>query len=133
MKNNISTLSPFAIHKALTGIGAEPKSVKRVQFGDLLIETISTVQSKTFLLAKSFLNFPVTVSPHKSLSYSQSVISGPDLLYTPEAEILEGFSEQGAIQDRRIIIKNDAPTTSKKHLIIIFNSPVPPKLLKLDI
>ncbi|GFU73254.1 uncharacterized protein TNCV_493791 [Trichonephila clavipes] len=56
--------SPFAIHKALIGIGGEPKSIKRLR------------------------------SPHKSLDSSCGVISEPDLLSTPEEEILEGFSDQ---------------------------------------
>ncbi|GFU05296.1 uncharacterized protein TNCV_964781 [Trichonephila clavipes] len=65
--NDMSKLSPFAIHKTLIGIGGEPKSVKRLRSGDLLIETISDLQTKSFLLAKTFLNSPVTVSPHIKL------------------------------------------------------------------
>ncbi|GFU84067.1 uncharacterized protein TNCV_679661 [Trichonephila clavipes] len=62
--NDMSKISPFAIHKTLIGIGGEPKSVKRLRSGDLLIETISDLQTKYFLLAKAFLNSPATVSPH---------------------------------------------------------------------
>ncbi|GFV68801.1 uncharacterized protein TNCV_1969731 [Trichonephila clavipes] len=43
-------------------------------------------------------NCPLTVSPHKSLNSSQCVISEPDLICTPDAEILEGFSGQGVIR-----------------------------------
>ncbi|GFX62702.1 uncharacterized protein TNCV_4868621 [Trichonephila clavipes] len=50
--NDISKISPFAIHKTLIGIGGEPKFVKRLRSGDLLIETTSTLQTKSFLLAK---------------------------------------------------------------------------------
>ncbi|GFV30713.1 putative RNA-directed DNA polymerase from transposon X-element [Trichonephila clavipes] len=74
---------------ALIGIGGEPKSVKRLRSGDLLIETTSALQTKSFLLAKSFLNSPVTVSPHKSLNSCRGVISEPDLLGTSDSEILE--------------------------------------------
>ncbi|GFY34477.1 uncharacterized protein TNCV_2821631 [Trichonephila clavipes] len=79
-------------------LGDEPKSIKRLRSGDLLIETISALQTKSFLLAKTFLNSPVTVSPHKSLNTCMGVISEPNLLNTPESEILEGFSDQGVIQ-----------------------------------
>ncbi|GFV78145.1 uncharacterized protein TNCV_3045241 [Trichonephila clavipes] len=99
--NDMSKISPFAIHKTLIGIGGEPKSVKRLHSGDLLIETISDLQTKSFVLAKSFLNSPVTVSPHKTLNSCRGVISEPDLLSTPDAEILEGFSDQGVIQKIR--------------------------------
>ncbi|GFT22316.1 hypothetical protein TNCV_3273121 [Trichonephila clavipes] len=50
------------------------------------------------LLAKSFLNNPVTVSPHKSLNSCRGVISELDLLGTPDSEILEGFSDQRVTQ-----------------------------------
>ncbi|GFT51584.1 uncharacterized protein TNCV_4626031 [Trichonephila clavipes] len=63
----MSKISPFAIHKTLIGIGGEPKSVKRLHSGDLLIETISDMQTKSFVLAKSFLNSPVTKIRSKKL------------------------------------------------------------------
>ncbi|GFX82192.1 putative RNA-directed DNA polymerase from transposon BS [Trichonephila clavipes] len=126
----MSIKSPFAIHKALLGIGGEPKSIKRLRPGDLLIETISDLQTKSFLLAKTFLNSPVTVSPHKTLNSSRGVISEPDLLSTPESEILEGFSDQGVIQVRRITIKKDSNIIPTKHLILTFNSPKLPTNVK---
>ncbi|GFX80439.1 uncharacterized protein TNCV_177781 [Trichonephila clavipes] len=73
------------IQKALVGIGGEPKSVKRLRSGDLLIETNSALQTKSFLLAKSFLDCPVAVVPHKSLNSCRGVISEPDLLTTTDA------------------------------------------------
>ncbi|GFW35291.1 putative RNA-directed DNA polymerase from transposon BS [Trichonephila clavipes] len=85
---------PFAIHKALIGIGGEPKSVKRLRSGDLLIETSSTLQTKSLLLATSFLDSPLTTIPHKSLNTARGVISEPDLLSPPKAAILEGFSDR---------------------------------------
>ncbi|GFV38966.1 uncharacterized protein TNCV_965321 [Trichonephila clavipes] len=94
----MSKKSPFAIHKALIGIGGEPKSVKRLRSGDLLIKTSSALQTKSFLIAKLFLDCTVTISPHKTLNSSRGVISEPDLLTTLEVEILEGFSNQDVIQ-----------------------------------
>ncbi|GFV30712.1 uncharacterized protein TNCV_951331 [Trichonephila clavipes] len=47
--NGMLTKSTFAINKALIGIGGEPKSVKRLRSGDLLIETSSTLQSRSYL------------------------------------------------------------------------------------
>ncbi|GFV02200.1 uncharacterized protein TNCV_3516551 [Trichonephila clavipes] len=105
LNNEMSKKSLFAIQKALKEIGIDPKSVKRLRSGDLLIETTSALQKRSFLLAKSFLNNPVTISPHKTLNSCRGVISEPDLLTTPETKILEGFSVQGVIQVRRITIK----------------------------
>ncbi|GFV51577.1 uncharacterized protein TNCV_1734431, partial [Trichonephila clavipes] len=43
-------------------------------------------------------------TPHRSLNFSRGVISEPDLLTTPDAEILDGFSDQGVIQNRNALI-----------------------------
>ncbi|GFW35206.1 uncharacterized protein TNCV_1695211 [Trichonephila clavipes] len=126
----MSKISPFAIHKTLIGIGGEPKSVKRLRSGDLLIETMSDLQTKSFLLAKTFFNSPITVSPHKTLNSCRGVISEPDLLSTPDAEILEGFSDQGVIQVRRITIKRDSNIIPTKHIILTFNKPKLPTTVK---
>ncbi|GFW17472.1 putative RNA-directed DNA polymerase from transposon BS [Trichonephila clavipes] len=85
-------LSPCAIFKPLQGIG-EPKSVKKMHSGDLLIGTTSTIQSKSYLSAKTFLVSFLLVTPLKSLNSSRGVISEPDLLCPSETEILEGFSD----------------------------------------
>ncbi|GFY28433.1 uncharacterized protein TNCV_1970871 [Trichonephila clavipes] len=76
------------------------------------------------------LDSPVTISPHKSLNTSHGVISESDLLSTPESEILEGFSDQGVIQVRRITIKKDATIIPTKHLILTFNFPKLPPTIK---
>ncbi|GFU11427.1 uncharacterized protein TNCV_4041241 [Trichonephila clavipes] len=128
--NELSKKSPFAIHKALIGLGGEPKSVKRLRSGDLLIETNSTLHTKSFLLAKSFLDCPVSVVPHKSLNSCRSVISEFDLLTTTVAEIFDGVSGLGVIQVRRIRIKKDASIIPTKHLILTFNSPKLPTTIK---
>ncbi|GFT54768.1 uncharacterized protein TNCV_5001391 [Trichonephila clavipes] len=126
----MSKKSPFALHRAIIGIGSEPKSIKRLRSEDLLVETNSAIQTKSFLPPKSFLDSPVNISPHKSLNTSRGVISEPDLLTTTEAEILEGFSDQGVIQVRRITIKKDNSVIPTKRLILSFNSPTQPKTIK---
>ncbi|GFX16494.1 hypothetical protein TNCV_22651 [Trichonephila clavipes] len=44
--SEMTKISPFAVQKALIGIGGEPKSVKRLRSGDLLVETNSALQTK---------------------------------------------------------------------------------------
>ncbi|GFY13869.1 uncharacterized protein TNCV_986411 [Trichonephila clavipes] len=87
--------SPFAIHKAIQGISSEPKSVKKLRSGDLLIETSSALQTKSLLLTKTFLDCPLIVNLHISLNSCRGVISETDLLCASEAEILDGLSDQG--------------------------------------
>ncbi|GFT44752.1 uncharacterized protein TNCV_2845351 [Trichonephila clavipes] len=116
--------------KALKGIGGDPKSVKKLRSGDLLIETVSALQTKSFLSAKVFLDCPLIVTPHRSLNSCRGVISEPDLLCASEAEILEGLSDQGVTQVRRIKIKKDSSLSPTKHLILTFNSPKLPSTIK---
>ncbi|GFU95722.1 RNA-directed DNA polymerase from mobile element jockey [Trichonephila clavipes] len=96
--NAMSSISSFVIQKAPIGISGEPKSVKRLRSGDLLIETLSAIQTKSFLQEKTFLNSPVNIYPHKTLNSCRGIISDPDLLTTTDAEILDGFSGQGVIR-----------------------------------
>ncbi|GFT90225.1 uncharacterized protein TNCV_701501 [Trichonephila clavipes] len=90
--------SPFAIHKAIQGISGEPKSVKKLRSGDLLIETSSALQTKSLLLTKTFLDCPLIVNLHRSLNSCRGVISETDLLCASEAEILDGLSDQGVTE-----------------------------------
>ncbi|GFT52198.1 putative RNA-directed DNA polymerase from transposon BS [Trichonephila clavipes] len=126
----MSRKSPCAIQKALKGIGGDPKSVKKLRSGYLQIETVSTLQTKSFLSAKVFLDCPLLVTPHRSLNSCRGVISEPDLLCASEAEILEGLSDQGVTQVRRIKIRKDSPLFPTKHLILTFNSPKLPSTIK---
>ncbi|GFT02052.1 uncharacterized protein TNCV_83611 [Trichonephila clavipes] len=113
------------MQKAFKGIGGDPKSVRKLRSGDLLIGTASTVQSKSFFLANPFIDFTLTVIPHKSLNSCRGVIYELDLLCASEAEIFEGLSDQGD-QDRRITIIKDSTRLPSKHIILTFNSPKPP-------
>ncbi|GFV09664.1 putative RNA-directed DNA polymerase from transposon BS [Trichonephila clavipes] len=121
--------SPFAIHKAIQGISGEPKSVKKLRSGDLLIETSSALQTKSLLLTKTFLDCPLIVNLHRSLISCRGVISETDLLCASEAEIL-GLSDQGVTEVRRIKIKKETSLFPTKHLILTFNSPKLPSNIK---
>ncbi|GBN20956.1 hypothetical protein AVEN_177595-1 [Araneus ventricosus] len=128
--NKLQNKSPFLIDKALKSIGGELKSVKRLRSGDLLIETVSSLQTKSFLLAKTFLDLPVSVTPHKTLNTCRGVISESELLGTSEGEILEGFSTQGVTHVRRIKIKRGNDTFDTKHLILTFRTTILPATIK---
>ncbi|GFT69163.1 uncharacterized protein TNCV_2566181 [Trichonephila clavipes] len=109
----MSRNAPFAIQKALKEIGGDPKSVKKLRSGDLLIETASALQTKSFLSAKIFLDCPLIVTPHRSLNSCRGVIYEPDLLCASETEILEGLSDQGVTQVREgLKLKKTLSTSS---------------------
>ncbi|GFW84086.1 uncharacterized protein TNCV_4877501 [Trichonephila clavipes] len=79
------------VQKALIGIGGEAKSIKKLRSGDLLIETTSTLQSKSFLLAKTFLDSLLTLNPHRSLNSCRGVISEPYLLLPLRQKLQKDF------------------------------------------
>ncbi|GFV31159.1 hypothetical protein TNCV_4314841 [Trichonephila clavipes] len=51
-----------------------------------------------------------SVTAHKSLNSSRGVISEPDQLTSPEAEILEGFYHRGVIQGKELQLKKRTAT-----------------------
>ncbi|GFW49992.1 uncharacterized protein TNCV_2315741 [Trichonephila clavipes] len=74
----------------------------------------------------------LTVTPHKSLNCCRGVISEPDLLYASEGEILEGLSDQGVTQVRRVTILKDSTRLPTKHIILSFDSPKLPTTIKAE-
>ncbi|GBM04979.1 putative RNA-directed DNA polymerase from transposon X-element [Araneus ventricosus] len=120
--NQLSKLSPFAIEKGLHAIGGSPKSVKRLRSGDLLIETASAIQTKSFLLAKKFLDYQLSVTVHKALNSCRGVVSDKELMMASESEIIEGLSTQGVIAARRINIRRGNDIIPTKHVTLTFSS-----------
>ncbi|GBN43111.1 hypothetical protein AVEN_100029-1 [Araneus ventricosus] len=128
--NDLSKKSPFAIQKGLDGISKNLKSLKKLASGDLLLETGSALQSKAFLSAKTFLDLPVTITPHKTLNFCRGVVSDDELLFSSDEEILEGLSSQGVINVRRILTRKGTATIPTKHVILTFSSTVLPSSIK---
>ncbi|GFY14787.1 uncharacterized protein TNCV_648301 [Trichonephila clavipes] len=96
--NEMSKKSPFAIFKALQAIG-EPKSVKKNEIRRFTCRDKIKHSVNILSICRNISrDSPLLVTPHKSLNSCRGVISEPDLLCTSEAEILEGFSDQGVVQ-----------------------------------
>ena len=65
---DISLLSPFLIEKAIMSIAGEPKSIKNLRSGDLLIQCTKQPHETNLLKMKTFCGLKCTVTPHKSLN-----------------------------------------------------------------
>ncbi|GBO22681.1 hypothetical protein AVEN_162738-1 [Araneus ventricosus] len=104
--------------------------VKNIASGDLPLETDSATQSKAFLVAKTFLDLPVTITPHKTLNFCRGVVSDDELLFSSDEEILEGLSSQGVVNVRRIFTRKGTDTVPTKHVILTFSSTVLPSSIK---
>ncbi|GFT17826.1 uncharacterized protein TNCV_2588951 [Trichonephila clavipes] len=105
---------PFAILRTFKGIVGEPKSIKKLQSSDLLIETTSALQSKYFLLAKAFSDPLLVVNPYKSLNSFRDVISEPNLLCASEAGIQEGLADQGVTHPSVSLLETTATPSNSQ-------------------
>ncbi|KAG1671734.1 RNA-directed DNA polymerase from mobile element jockey [Nymphon striatum] len=124
-------LSPFAVYKTIISItGGEPKSVKKLISGDILIETKTKLQTDRLLKSKDFFNIPVTVSPHGSLNYSKGVIRSRELKDCSETELLEELSSQGITAVKKMLITRNGQKITTGTIILTFNIPEPPKSIK---
>ncbi|KAG1713962.1 RNA-directed DNA polymerase from mobile element jockey [Nymphon striatum] len=126
----LAKLSPFAIHKTIISIAGEPKSVKKLFSGDILVETTTKNHTDRLMKSKSFFNIPVTVSPHSSLNYSKGVIRSRELKDCSETELLQELESQGITSVKKISITKNGKRITTGTIILTFNSPEPPKAIK---
>ncbi|GFO39496.1 RNA-directed DNA polymerase from mobile element jockey [Plakobranchus ocellatus] len=97
----VADRSPFKIHRELKSIlGDGTIEVTKLGSGDLMVELKSNDQAKKLGAMATFLDIPVTVSPHKSLNSSKGVIRSRDLWCCSEEEMVEELS--GVTHARRI-------------------------------
>ena len=84
-EETISSLSPFLVHKTIMSLTGEPKSIKTLRSGDLLIQCAKESHEKTLLHMKTFCNLKCSVTPHSSLNTSKGIVRCPALSkVTPE-------------------------------------------------
>ncbi|KAG1678704.1 hypothetical protein GQR58_013245 [Nymphon striatum] len=129
--SRLMKLSPFAIYKTIISItGVEPKSVKRLISGDILVETALKNHTDKLLKTKVFFEIPVTISPHHSLNYSKGVIRSRELKDCSEAELLQELKSQGITSVKKILITKNGKRITTGTIILTFNIPEPPKSIK---
>ncbi|GFO08400.1 RNA-directed DNA polymerase from mobile element jockey [Plakobranchus ocellatus] len=100
----VADRSPFKIHRELKSIlGDVTIEVTKLGSGDLMVELKSNDQAKKLGAIATFLDIPVTVSPHNSLNSSKGVIRSRDLRCCSEEEMVEepsGVTHARRIKDR---------------------------------
>ena len=99
---DISLLSPFLIEKAIMSIAGEPKGIKSLQSGDLLIQCTKQPHAANLLKMKTFCGLKCTVTPHISLNTSKGIVCCPALSKQSCEYILEFMGEQDVTDVRRI-------------------------------
>ena len=70
-------------------IAGEPKSIKNLRSGDLLIQCTKQPHEANLLKMKTFCGLKCTVTPHKSLNTSKGIVRCPALSKQSCEHILE--------------------------------------------
>ena len=126
----LKKLSPFAIQKGLEGLAGEPKSVKKLRSGSLLIECATESHSKNLLKSKLLCNISINVTPHTTLNSSKGVVRSRDLEGVSEEEICENLSSQGVSSVKRINVRRNNELVPTNTLILTFSTPTLPDSVK---
>ena len=122
--------SLFLIQKAIQSVVGEPKTIKKLKPGELLIELQSNLQTSKLKKLSQLANIPIIVSAHKTLNSCRGVISETDLQYISDEEILENLKDQNVTNVQRIVISKENKKINTKHLILTFASTNLPKTIK---
>ena len=75
-------------------IAGEPKSIKNLRSGDLLIQCAKELHEKSLLQIKTFCGLNCSVTPHSSLNTSKGIICCPALNRVTSDDIKEGMVER---------------------------------------
>ena len=130
-RKDISSLSPFLIHKTIMSVAGEPKSIKNLRSGDILIQCAKEQHEKNLLKMKKFCDVKCTVTPHSSLNVSRGIVRCPALNKQTDEHILEFMKEQGVTAVRRINVFRDNARKPTNTFVFTFNTPVLPSTVKI--
>ncbi|XP_023235741.1 uncharacterized protein LOC111635114 [Centruroides sculpturatus] len=125
----LSKCSPFLIQKLFESTIGHLKKIQKLRSGDLLVETASPQQTTKLLSMKTLGDMGVSITSHKSLNSSRSVISEIDLMSEDESDIQIDLSDQGVTAVRRISIRRDGKLIPTKHIIVTFHKPTLPSFI----
>ncbi|GFO40936.1 RNA-directed DNA polymerase from mobile element jockey [Plakobranchus ocellatus] len=115
----VADRSPFKIRIELKSIlDDETIEVTKLDSGDLMVELKTKDQAKKLGAIATFLDTPVTVSPHKSLNSSKRVIHSRDLRCCSEEEIVT--------HARRTKVRRGEDKIQTDTVVLTFDSPRPP-------
>lgn len=138
---NLGRASPFLVQKGLDMITTGLKNVKKLKFGQLLIETKYSSQVAKLIAATTLGNvLPITVKLHPHLNSSKGIIYAPDLMEISEETLAIELKDQKVVEVKRIKRlpnANDDPQKKDSEgfvitplLIVTFNVTVLQKKIK---
>ena len=112
-------------------IAGEPKSIKNLRSGDLLIQCAKESHEKSLLQMKTFCCLKCSVTPHSSLNTCKGIFRCPALNRVTSDDIREGVVEQGVTDVHIITVRRDGVTKYTNTYVLTFNSPNLPSVVKI--
>ena len=88
-KRTMTHLSAFVIEKCIQSIVGNPKTIKKLKSGDLLLEVDRRQQVENLLKTTKIFDLKVKISLHHSLNSSKAVIRCPELRPCSDKDIIE--------------------------------------------
>jgi hypothetical protein len=128
----LAKTSPFVINKAFVSAGGQPKAIRKLRNGTLLVEASNVAQSRKYLKMTSFFDqVPVTVEPHATLNSCKGVIYCRELLDCSLDEIKKELKSVQVIDVVCIMKKESESLVATAGLILTFALPQPPEKLRV--
>ena len=125
---SICSLSPFVIFKTIKSIAGEPKSIKNLKSGDLLVECERESHIKNLLKTTTFFDIKCQVKLHNTLNSSKGIVRCPALKGCTNEHIVEEMRDQGVLAVRRIQVRRDGQIRPTNTFVFTFNTPELPKM-----
>ncbi|MES9951107.1 MAG: hypothetical protein ABW118_19285 [Candidatus Thiodiazotropha sp.] len=128
---SISSLSPFVIYKNIKAIAGEPKSVKTLRSGDLLIECERESHIKNLLGTTTFFGIKCQVKLHATLNSSKGILRCQSLKDSSDEHILEEMRDQRVVGVRRIKVRRDGELKPTNTFVLTFSTPDLPSTVNI--
>ena len=112
-------------------IAGEPRNIKNLRSGDLLIQCAKELNEKSLLQMKTYCGLKCSVTTHYSLNTSKGIIRCPALSRVTSDDIKEGMVEQGVTDVRRITVRRDGFTKLTNTYVLTFDLPNSATVVKI--
>ena len=109
-----SGVHPLQLHRDIKSLIGSVKTAKPIKSGALLIQTLSSAQTKLLLESKELLGKLITVEIADRLNSVEAVAYAPSLRTVSDDELLEECKLQGVIGIRRLRPRQDG---TPNHLV----------------
>ena len=129
----MADLSPFVIEKCIQSLVGQPKTIKKLKSGDLLLEVDRKQQVENLLKTTKIFDLKVKLSLHQSLNSSKGVIRCPELRPCSDKEIIDNLTDQGVTGVRNVSVRKNGVLKSTNTYVLTFNTPKKIKVAFLSV